>query len=165
MQLYYNPFSVICQAFFAYTKYMDDKSKIRQKPSNTNGLNLVLRNWWHLIKGYNDIAIQRQVINISKITSSLWNLLTKNKMGMQSIKELQCMEIKWQSSKHSFAFDGLENFFITVNSILKSVIRTRFRLMIMVCNDMSRYYLNWFALATMKALSENGTSVIHIIIW
>lgn len=29
MQLYYNPFSVICQAFFAYTKYMDD-CRVRQ---------------------------------------------------------------------------------------------------------------------------------------
>ena len=36
--------------------------------------------------------------------------------------------------------------------------------MIMVCNDMSRYYLNGFALGIMKALSENGTSVIHIMI-
>ena len=141
---------------------MDDKSKIRQKPSNINGLNLVLRKWWYWSKDIMILPYKDRCI--SKITSSLWNLLTKNRMGMQSIKELQCMEIKWQSSKHSFAFDGLENFFITVNSILKSVIRTRFRLMKMDCNDMSRYYLNGFALTTMKTLSENGTSVIYIMI-
>ncbi|MDR2737835.1 MAG: glucose-6-phosphate isomerase [Puniceicoccales bacterium] len=70
---------------------------------------------------------------------------------------------KGSTDQHSFVQqlrDGLQNFFITIISVLrgrdgKSVSVDGDK---MTCGD----YLNGFALGTMKALAENGTGIIHL---
>jgi glucose-6-phosphate isomerase len=70
---------------------------------------------------------------------------------------------KGSTDQHSFIQqlrDGLRNFFITIITALKAKDGPQ------LCVDSngmtSGDYLNGFALGTMKALRENGTSVIHI---
>ena len=72
------------------------------------------------------------------------------------------MAIKGRPASIHFLFrDGLKNFFIIVNSMLESYDS---RTISVDDNGISGYYLKGFVLATMKALSENGTSVIYIMI-
>ena len=72
---------------------------------------------------------------------------------------------KGSTDQHSFVQqlrDGLKNFFITVISVLKS--RDADTIPVDDNGMTSVDYLNGFALGTMRALSENGTSVIHIML-
>jgi hypothetical protein len=67
------------------------------------------------------------------------------------------MALKGSIDQHSFAVSQFTlNFFITQSHDLDTISIN--------VNDMSRYYLNGFALGTMKALSESDTSIIYIII-
>ncbi|MDR2778756.1 MAG: glucose-6-phosphate isomerase [Puniceicoccales bacterium] len=154
--------------FLAGACDMDDITRI---VSTKNPAMLMALAWYYATEGVGkkDMAVIPYKDRLSNFTKYLQQLIMeslgkeKDRDGNVIRQGLTIYGNKGSTDQHSFIQqlrDGLQNFFITIITVLKS--RNGLSPAVDPNGMTSGDYLNGFALGTAKALCENGTGVIQV---
>ncbi|MDR1401639.1 MAG: glucose-6-phosphate isomerase [Puniceicoccales bacterium] len=154
-----------------FTAGARDMDMITRIPSPKNPAMLMALSWYIATGGIgeNDMVVIPYKDRLKSFAKYLQQIVMeslgkeKDRQGNIVRQGLSVYGNKGSTDQHSFVQqlrDGIQNFFLTVISVLEARNGTS------ICVDSdgmtSGDYLNGFAFGSMRALAENGTNIIHI---